>query len=388
MEFDYVRRRCKSRSLQRLMPISGISQGLGIGGGACATSSGAPGGASTPLIIYTITNSGSAFYLRSSGTVDYTVDWGDGNSETSTSNTLLHTYSASGTYTINVSSDIAYRPYFNNSGATGEDQITSVELQDGFSLGTNLTSAWKGGQYITTFAASGATGTVENFSIAFSTLTALTSFPALAASSGTTFYQAWYNCNSLTSFPALDVSSGLSFAAAWSSCSSLTSFPALDASSGTTFQSAWESCTGLTSFPALDVSSGATFKYAWYGCNNLTSFPALDVSSGANFFGTWRNCSSLATFPADMFDTTGTVTGGGYGAGFFDAWKNCALTAQSIENILVSLVANGATSVTLTMSGGSNAAKSAWTTDAVTAYDTLVLPVASGGRGWTITFNA
>ena len=107
------------------MPISGISQGLGIGGGTSATSSGAPGGgASTPTIIYTITNLGTDFVLRSSGTVDYTVDWGDGNSEASVSNALTHTYS-SGTYTINVSSDVVYRPYFANSGATGEDQITS-----------------------------------------------------------------------------------------------------------------------------------------------------------------------------------------------------------------------------------------------------------------------
>ena len=38
---------------------------------------------------YTISNSGTSFTLRSAGTVNYTVDWGDGSSlETSTSNTL------------------------------------------------------------------------------------------------------------------------------------------------------------------------------------------------------------------------------------------------------------------------------------------------------------
>ena len=38
---------------------------------------------------YTISNSGTSFTLRSTGSVNYTVDWGDGSSlETSTSNTL------------------------------------------------------------------------------------------------------------------------------------------------------------------------------------------------------------------------------------------------------------------------------------------------------------
>ena len=145
------------------MPPIGLGASLGIGGGRSATSSGAPsgGGASTPLIIYTITNTGSAFYLRSSGTVDYTVDWGDGNSETSVSNALLHTYAASGTYTINVSSDVAYRPYFANSGATGEDQITSIEIQDGINLGTTLYNAWQGAQNMTAFVASNATSTLQ-----------------------------------------------------------------------------------------------------------------------------------------------------------------------------------------------------------------------------------
>ena len=79
-----------------------------------------------------------------------------------------------------------------------------------------------------------------------------------------------------------------------------------------------------------------------------------------------------------MFDTTGTLVANAFG----DAWFNCALTAQSIENILVSLDTNGATGITLTISGGTNAAKTTWSTAAVTAYDNLIV------KGWTISFNA
>ena len=43
-------------------------------------------------ITYGITSTGAVFNLRSDGTVDYEVEWGDGTVERSTSNTLAHTY--------------------------------------------------------------------------------------------------------------------------------------------------------------------------------------------------------------------------------------------------------------------------------------------------------
>ena len=79
-----------------------------------------------------------------------------------------------------------------------------------------------------------------------------------------------------------------------------------------------------------------------------------------------------------MFDTTGTLASNA----FSGTWTSCALTAQSIENILVSLDTNGATGITLSISGGTNAAKTTWSAAAVTAYDNLIV------KGWTISFNA
>ena len=138
-------------------------------------------------------------------------------------------------------------------------------------------------------------------------------------------------------------------------------------------------CSSLTSFPALpDTSLVTNFAGAWYGCSSLTSFSALpDTSLVTNFSGAWYNCSSLASFPANQFDTTGTLAS----AAFASAFQNCALTASSIENILTSLVTNGQSDITLSLSGGTNAGASTWTPAAVTAYDTLI------SRGWTITRN-
>jgi hypothetical protein len=60
---------------------------------------------------------------------------------------------------------------------------------------------------------------------------------------------------------------------------------------------------------------------------------------------------------------------------------NCALTAQSIENILVSINTANTSNGNLGLSGGTNAVKTSWTANANTAYDALV------ARGWTITFR-
>ena len=78
-----------------------------------------------------------------------------------------------------------------------------------------------------------------------------------------------------------------------------------------------------------------------------------------------------------MFDTTGTLTA----TAFNNAWLNCALTAQSIENILVSLDTNGATGITLGIDGGTNAATSTWSAAANAAWLSL------DAKGWDITQN-
>ena len=86
-----------------------------------------------------------------------------------------------------------------------------------------------------------------------------------------------------------------------------------------------------------------------------------------------------------MFDTTGTLIA----TAFNSAWLNCALTAQSIENILVSLDTNGATGIILSIDGGTNAPRYTgtsgtnlnWSAAAETAFNNL------GTKGWTINYK-
>ena len=398
---------------------------------------------------YVTTGSTSSFTLRSTGTVDYEVDWGDGSTESLTTNAPTHTYSSAGEYTIKVTpaEGSTYRPYFNN--AVSDTSIASVSGTGGSQLGTDLSDAWEGASNMTSFSSNIDTSSVDTFNNAWSNCPSLTSFPLIDTSSGVYFIGTWLNASSLTSFPAIDTSSATYFSSTWTNCTGLTSFPLIDTSSVTTFFNAWSGCSSLTSFPLIDTSSstsfgstwkgcssltlfplintsiGTNFSNTWNGCSSLTSFPLINTSSGTGFNNTWRNCSSLTsfplintssgnsfafawvnassltsfpscdfssatsftftwsgcssltTFPANMFDTTGTLSSNAFG----QAWTNCALTAQSIENILVSLDTNGTSNIDLNISGGTNAAKTTWSAAANTAYNNLIT------KGWTIAHN-
>ena len=184
------------------------------------------GGSAVPTIsadfTYGITNTGGTFNLRSTGTVDYEVKWGDGNVEISTVNTLPHTYAA-GDYSVVVNSDDVYTPYFNNVTADAV-QITSVAIGSGADLGTSLDSAWSGGSNLATFTCPfNVTSSVTSFANAWRKGNSLTSFPLLNTSSSTNFSHAWYKCSSLADFPAnmFDTTGTLSttaFTNAWRNC--------------------------------------------------------------------------------------------------------------------------------------------------------------------------
>ena len=99
---------------------------IGIGIGVQFSQQAAP-----PAFIFTVdtTQAGSAsntFVLPlGSGTFNYGIDWGDGNTETSTSSSdLTHVYATSGTYQIKISGTFPHIQ-FNNSG--DKSKLISVE---------------------------------------------------------------------------------------------------------------------------------------------------------------------------------------------------------------------------------------------------------------------
>jgi hypothetical protein len=226
-----------------------------------------------------------------------------------------------------------------------------------------------------------ATNNVTDFSNAWDGCSALTAFPNLNFDSATKLDGAWQGTG-LTAFPVFDFPLVTRVNSAWRTCFSLVSFPAnITLPICTSFASAWRGCNLFTSFPLLNVSSGTDFNSTWRGCASLTSFPKLNVSSAIGFGNAWNGCTDLANFPddnsQDMFNTTGVLSSNA----FDEAFSGCDLTAQSIENILVSLDTNGQSNIELGIDGGTNAGQSTWTAAANTAYTNLI------NKGWTITFN-
>ena len=284
-------------------------------------------------IVYRITNSGSTFALRASSFFSdgsYTVHWGDGDFESSTSATLTHTYSAAGNYKIRVilSDGSTYKPYF---ASFDGGQLTSARIKLRSSeLGVSFSESFEG------------------------------------ASNLTIYRQRFNATKNVTNFEG-----------AWKGTTSLTNFPRINVSSGTIFNDTWRN-SGIVNFPVLDMSSGTSFSGTWRSCDNLVSFPGAIMTNGSSFRNGWRSCDTLNNFPANQFDTTGTLASDA----FQNAWKDSALNAQSIENILVSLDTNGASNITLGIQGGTNAAKTTWSTAANTAYTNLI------NKGWTISYNA
>jgi len=303
------------------------------------------------------------------------------------------------------------------SGVTGWAQafrdcqdITGAFPSFDFSAATTFEEAWRDCSGIAGFPDIGdQSRSVTNFRSTWRGCSSLSSFPLINTSSGTSFFEAWRDCDQLTSFPLIDTSGATTLEAAWYSCNNLAgTFPLISTSNCTTLRNTWRACTSLTGFPLINTSSCANFSFAWRNCNSLTSFPAINTSSGTNFGGAWYGCEQFTSFPVLVFSAaTGAPSDGGW-TGFRDtwqgclslasfpsgrfgtttctqydgAWNGCALTATSIENILVSINAANTNNGELGLDGGTNTPHQNWTTAATNAYNSLTT------RGWTIDRNS
>jgi len=162
-------------------------------------------------------------------TYDFSVDWGDGTSQTVlTATSPLHTYTSAATYQVEITELVAGgfpAIYFNNGG-------DCLKLQQISQWGTNawasLNSAFAGCQNLVITATDEATANLSNvtdMSDAWYICPAMTSFPALVTTHVSNFFGAWYGCSGLSSFPAIDTSNGTNFFAAWSHCEGPRHFP-------------------------------------------------------------------------------------------------------------------------------------------------------------------
>ena len=178
------------------------------------------------------------------------------------------------------------------------------------------------------------------------------------------------SCGSITTIPRFNTSSATNFDTAFLRCSSLTEFPLIDTSNVTNFSQTWFVCSSLTEFPLIDTSSGTNFSQTWFVCSSLTEFPAINLINATTFNKTWGSCSNLETFSANVFDNSISTSN------YSNAFQSTNLTEQSIDNILVSIDANGVSNGTFTQSGGTTPG-----VIGIAAKDSLV------SKGWTIVYT-
>ena len=265
----------------------------------------------------------------------------------------------------------------------------------------------------------------------------LVEFKSVNMSAGTNFQGAWQD-SGLTSFPSLDLSSGTTFLASWAGAP-LQEFGSVDCSQATNFTSAWFLTTALTSFPAGaklgTEASNVNFSSAWRSsgltsfstplptadilvaswrdCSSMTSFSvaelplatdsrqsflncdfstfSTEIPKSKAFQYCWSGCSSLTDFSADVFANWNPVSL--YDSVFDEAWSNCtSLTAQSVENILVSIDASGKYATTTGASGGSALANAGIDIDYNVATGSLSAATDAAvtslkAKGWSIVVN-
>jgi hypothetical protein len=116
-------------------------------------------------------------------------------------------------------------------------------------------------------------------------------------------------------------------------CSNLSSMVLLNTSATTNFERAFAS-TGLGTIPPIDTSF-----FGFVQQINLITFPSISLNKGVFFWRMCRLCLVLTTFPPNLFDNWSAAPALDC---FLDTWFFCiSLTAQSVENILVSIDVSG-----------------------------------------------
>ncbi len=243
----------------------------------------------------------------------YTVDWGDGSSNTYASNAVAsHVYDPADV-------DLTDTPYGYKCA------VIQIESDTGNITNFNMKSTPSGYSSNLWYGYTWAEldlqiphvnpGNLNNkFSNMYSCFESII-FRKLGTTPGSA-YQCFSGCRSLKNVDFKNSYSAYinNFSGIFSGCHSLQTIPLLDMSSGTDFSGMFNSCYSLQTIPSLDMSSGTNFSYMFDSCYSLQTIPLLDTSSGTDFSGMFSGCNSLQSIPAlqktsnsgDPFAASGT----------------------------------------------------------------------------------
>jgi hypothetical protein len=143
------------------------------------------------------------------------------------------------------------------------------------------------------------TNVITDFSDTFNACVNLTNVVALHTASGTDFSRMFYMCRSLIFVPDLNTGNGISLSAMFYGCSSLLFVKSLNTINATTtslggaYGGMFEGCLSLLVAPRMDTRNMINITYLFKGCASLKYIPAYDFRKVSNASSPFQNCHAL-----------------------------------------------------------------------------------------------
>ena len=258
--------------------------------------------------------------LPLAGTVDVTINWGDGTAEEAVTNVApTHTYAEAKEYIVTVKGSVSE---LNNLKVNTKYRSTVTEVLQWGQLGlTSLKSAFDTNKSLVSVVlppAEGAFAKVTTTENMFDTCTALVSVPTGLLDQCTLNESAasmFYNCENLASIPAGlfdDCIAMTSIKSAFSGCEKLASIPDGlfdNLTEVTDMSNLFTDCSALVSLPDgifKNQTKVTAMNTLFSGCSSLKSVPADLFKSQTEVTGAgmiFRYCSSLTSLPEGIFDS-------------------------------------------------------------------------------------
>lgn len=276
------------------------------------------------MVLTYVVESSNTVALPICGTVDCTIDWGDGDSETvgrtinpdTDSDFIRHTYTYDGTYSVTITGSVerlrsAGMSESEKSKLTGVGQWGNIGLK-------SLNEAFAG--------------------------TAVRSFAAMADNAFaevTDVTRMFYGCASLTSVPGdlfNDCVTITEFTSVFEGCENLTTVNSAifsNCAAATSFTRTFALCAKLKTLNEALFAGNTnvlSFTETFYGCDFLESIPANLFTSNTkvtSFNNTFENCLSLSKVLAGLFKNNKSVTS------FSGTFKGCINLTSVATNVFV-----------------------------------------------------
>lgn len=279
------------------------------------------------------------------GTVNVTIDWGDGSGAESVSEPMpVHVYAEEGEYVVTVKGSVTGLNNLNVSYKYNKSTITEV-LQWGQLGLTSLESAFELNKALVSVVLpeEGAFANVTTTEGMFESCSALVSIPAGLIDQCTlneSVASMFYGCKLLTSIPTgfFDSCSKVtSMKATFSGCEALAEIPAGlfdNLTAATDLSNLFFNCDALETIPdgLFDKMTEVTAMSSLFsGCVGLKSIPEGlfdNMTKVTTMTGLFSGCTSLASLPENLFKSQTEVTGAG------SLFKNCSALTSIPDGIL------------------------------------------------------